>query len=133
VKEGKHHDLTLRRRRGRFIGHILRHSGLLKTVLEGEISGKNYRERPRMEYIGQMMKDVQIKKLCRDEKTGGEQRKQESCYKPILGLMIYDDIINLILITGFRYFRGNAQYQCTNAEVQCARTYIPFPAACIKK
>jgi hypothetical protein len=39
---------TLRRRRGRFNGHILRHSGLLKTKLEGEISGNNYRGRPRM-------------------------------------------------------------------------------------
>jgi hypothetical protein len=51
----------LRRRRGRFIGHILRHSSLLKTVLEGEISGKNYRGRPRMEYVGQIMKDVKRK------------------------------------------------------------------------
>jgi hypothetical protein len=49
---------TVRRRRGRFIGHILRHSSLLKTVLEGEISGKNYRGRPMMEYIGQIMKDI---------------------------------------------------------------------------
>jgi hypothetical protein len=28
---------TVRRRRGRYIGYILRHSSLLKTVLEGEI------------------------------------------------------------------------------------------------
>jgi hypothetical protein len=43
---------VFRRSRGRFIGHILRHNSFLKTVLEGEISGKNYRGRPRMEYIG---------------------------------------------------------------------------------
>jgi hypothetical protein len=49
------------RRRGRFIGHILRHSSLLKTVLEREISGKKYRVRPRMEYIAQIMKDVKTK------------------------------------------------------------------------
>jgi hypothetical protein len=52
---------TLRRRRGRLIGHILRHNSLLKTVLEGEISGKNYRRRHRMKYIGQTMKDVKRK------------------------------------------------------------------------
>jgi hypothetical protein len=39
---------SLRRRRGKFIGHILRHSGLLKTVMEGETSGKDYRGRSRM-------------------------------------------------------------------------------------
>jgi hypothetical protein len=32
-----------------------------KTVLEREISGKNFRGRPRMENIGQIMKDVKIK------------------------------------------------------------------------
>jgi hypothetical protein len=46
---------TLRRRRGGFVGHILRHSSLLKTVLEGEISAKNYRGRLRIEYIGQII------------------------------------------------------------------------------
>jgi hypothetical protein len=34
---------ALRRRRGIFIGLILRYSSLLKTVLEGKISGKIYR------------------------------------------------------------------------------------------
>jgi hypothetical protein len=33
----------------------------LKTVLEGEISGKNYRGRPRMEYIGQLVRDVKTR------------------------------------------------------------------------
>jgi hypothetical protein len=37
-----------KRRRGKFIGHILRHSSQLKTVSEGEMSGKNYRG-PRIE------------------------------------------------------------------------------------
>jgi hypothetical protein len=52
---------TVKKRGGRFIGHILRHSSLLKTVFEGEISGKNYRGRPRMEYIGQIMKNMKTK------------------------------------------------------------------------
>jgi hypothetical protein len=34
---------TLRKRRGRFIGHILRHRSILKTILEGEISGLNFK------------------------------------------------------------------------------------------
>jgi hypothetical protein len=51
---------ALRRRRGRFIGHILSQSSQLKTVLELEISGKNYRRGPRMEYIRKIMKDMKI-------------------------------------------------------------------------
>jgi hypothetical protein len=34
----------------------------LKTVLEREISGKNYRRRPRMEYIDHIMKEVKTKR-----------------------------------------------------------------------
>jgi hypothetical protein len=39
----------------------LGHSSLLKTALKGEISGKNYRGRPRMEYIGKIMKAPKTK------------------------------------------------------------------------
>jgi hypothetical protein len=49
---------NLRRRRGRFIGHILRHNSLLKAVLEGETSEKNYRGRPRTECIAQIINDA---------------------------------------------------------------------------
>jgi hypothetical protein len=31
------------------------------------------------------------KKLCGNEKTNREQRRLESCYKPIVGLMTNDD------------------------------------------
>jgi hypothetical protein len=54
---------SLNRRRGSFIWYILRHSSLLKTVLEGEISGKiedrkKNTKRSRLEYIGQITRDV---------------------------------------------------------------------------
>jgi hypothetical protein len=49
---------TLRRRRSRCIGHILRHSSLLKTVLEGKICGRSYSGGPRIE---QIMKGVKTK------------------------------------------------------------------------
>jgi hypothetical protein len=44
-----------------------------------------------MEYIGQIMKDANAKKLCSSEKTGREQTRLESCYKAILGLITNDD------------------------------------------
>jgi hypothetical protein len=34
-------------------------------------------------------------KLCRNEKFSGEQRKVESFYKPILGLITYDDELSV--------------------------------------
>jgi hypothetical protein len=43
------------------VGHILRHDGLMKTVPEGRIENKNYRGRPRLEYIEQIIKDVECK------------------------------------------------------------------------
>jgi hypothetical protein len=61
VGEKRNNMITHRRKRGRFIGYILRHCSLFKTVLEGEISGKNCRGRPRMEYIRKIMKNVKTK------------------------------------------------------------------------
>jgi hypothetical protein len=37
-------------RRDRLIGHLLRHEGLLKTVIEGTVEGKRCRGRPRQIY-----------------------------------------------------------------------------------
>jgi hypothetical protein len=79
---------TLRRRRGKFIGHVLRHSSPMKRLLEGEISGKNYRGRPRIEYVGQIMMDVKTKSHV-GMKILAETRVD--CNKPILGLMSNDD------------------------------------------
>lgn len=45
------------RRRNEWIGHIMRHEGLLKLIIEGCIDGKNHRGRPRLEYIQQIIKD----------------------------------------------------------------------------
>jgi hypothetical protein len=42
--------------------------------LEGEISGKNYRGRPRMEYIAQIIKDVKTKS-CVGMKRLAENRE----------------------------------------------------------
>jgi hypothetical protein len=73
---------TLKRRIGRLIGHILRHMGQIKTVLEGEISGKNYRARPRTEYIGKIMKEVKkrsfvyTKRLVENREDWGSTTKQ---------------------------------------------------------
>jgi hypothetical protein len=35
---------------GVWVGHLIRHEGLIKTILEGAVEGKNARGRPRREY-----------------------------------------------------------------------------------
>ena len=44
------------------VGHIMRHDGLMKTIVEGQVEGKMAQGRPRIIYIGQVMKDVKEKK-----------------------------------------------------------------------
>ena len=38
------------------------HDGLMKTIIEGQVNGKRGKGRPRMYYIGQIIKDVREKK-----------------------------------------------------------------------
>ena len=40
----------------------MRHDGLMKTIVEGQAEGKKGKGRPRMSYIGQVIKDVKEKK-----------------------------------------------------------------------
>jgi len=56
------------RRRNEWIGHIMRHEGLLKLIIEGTIEGNNRRGRPRLEFIQQIIKDQLV---CGNEKEGG--------------------------------------------------------------
>ena len=53
---------TLTRRRNNLVGHILRHDGLMKTIVEGQVDGKNGKGRPRIKYMEQVKKDVKEKK-----------------------------------------------------------------------
>ena len=53
---------NLKKRRDKFVGHILRHPGLVNRTLEGRVEGKNARGRPRLCFINQIVKDVGCKK-----------------------------------------------------------------------
>ena len=57
---------TLKRRRDNLIGHIMRHDGLMKTIVEGQVDGK--RGKGIMCYIEQIIKDVREKKYVNKKK-----------------------------------------------------------------
>lgn len=42
------------------IGHTLRHDSLLKLIIKGYVDDKTGRERPRMDYISQIMRDLDL-------------------------------------------------------------------------
>ena len=48
---------NLKRRRDNLIGHIIRHDGLIKTIVEGQVVGKRCKGRLRMCNIGDIIKD----------------------------------------------------------------------------
>lgn len=46
--------------RDNMIGHTLRYDNLLKLIIEGYVDDKTGRERPRMDYISQIMRDLDL-------------------------------------------------------------------------
>jgi len=48
-------------RRDRLIGHLLRHEGLLKTVIEGTVEEKRCIGRPRHRFIQQIVNEIRCK------------------------------------------------------------------------
>ena len=66
---------TLIKRRNNLIGHILRHDGLMKKTVEGQVEGKKGKERPRTKYMKQVKKDVQEKKYVDVKRLAGSRIK----------------------------------------------------------
>ena len=75
---------TLQKRRDIWIGHIIRQEGLVKTILEGSVEGRNCRGRPRLEYIRQVMEDTgchtyrEMKRLTEDREAWRAAANQPS-------------------------------------------------------
>ena len=64
AQEEKSFLRNLKGRRAKFIRHILRHNGLVKRITEGTIEGKNHRGRPRLDYMKQLMVDMNCTSYC---------------------------------------------------------------------
>ena len=51
------------------MGHILRQNGLVKRIIEGTIEGKNHRGRPCLDYMKQLMVDMNCTLYCELKRT----------------------------------------------------------------
>ena len=58
VKEKRSLYASIKRRRDRLTGHILRHEGLAGTILEGTVEGRKKKGRQRLQYVKQIIDDV---------------------------------------------------------------------------
>ena len=58
VREERSLWSTIKIRRDRMVGHLLRHEGLVRDILESETGVKRGRGRPRLDYCSQIVRDV---------------------------------------------------------------------------
>lgn len=71
-------DASIRHRRAQWLGHLIRHENIARTMLEGTIEGENKRGRPRREYLSQILHDMhctsyqQMRRLAEDRTTWRE-------------------------------------------------------------
>lgn len=67
-----------------WVGHFIRHEGLIKTIIEGAAAGENTWGRPRMQYTKQIMVDAGCTSYTAI-KIHAESTKMEGCFQPISG------------------------------------------------
>lgn len=77
---------SLRQRRVKLAGHVLRHEGTIKTIMEGYVEGKRPRRRPRLKYAQQIMEDVHCDTYQQMKRKACVTHLEKSC-KAICGLM----------------------------------------------
>jgi len=65
---------VIKQRQANWIGHVLRHDCLLKTVLEGKIDGKRPREEPRRK-MPDLLMEQKDKKISYEELKRGAQSR----------------------------------------------------------
>ena len=72
VQEQRSLTQVIKQRQANWIGHVLRHDCLLKTVLEGKIEGKRPRGKPRRKMLDLLMEQKDKKISYEKLKTGAQ-------------------------------------------------------------
>jgi len=76
VKEQRCLVHVIKQRQANWIGHVLRHDCLLKTVLEGKIEGKRTRGKPRRKMLDLLMEQGDKKISYQELNRRAEDRIQ---------------------------------------------------------
>jgi len=66
---------SLKKRRIKLIGHTLRHNSSLNRIMEGVLEGKNVVGRPPLDYLQQIMRNVNVPHY-RQMKRKAENREE---------------------------------------------------------
>jgi hypothetical protein len=66
---------VIENRRGKMIGHLLRHDDLIKVIIEGKIEGRRKRGRPRRAYMEQLKENIEVE-TYRELKEKAENRTE---------------------------------------------------------
>ena len=64
---------SLKKRRGQMMGHTLRHGGLFRGILEGEMGKKRGRGRPRLKYFDQIIRDMGCETFREGKQLAGDR------------------------------------------------------------
>ncbi|PZC78062.1 hypothetical protein B5X24_HaOG202597 [Helicoverpa armigera] len=74
---------SIENRRGKMIGHLIRHDDFIKNIVEGKVEGKRGRGRPRYSYMKQIKEKVnvvtykEVLELALDRRKWKELHRQE--------------------------------------------------------
>jgi hypothetical protein len=66
---------TLKTRRAKLIEQVLRHNSLLSRIIKGVIQGDNSRGRAPLDYISQIVRDMDCRSYC-ELKRKAEKRQE---------------------------------------------------------
>ncbi|KAJ2951390.1 hypothetical protein O0L34_g13533 [Tuta absoluta] len=75
VKEQRSSLRTIDDRRGKMMGHLIRHDHFLKNIVEGKVEGRRGRGRPRRNYFDQIKEKVNV--VSYQEVKSLAERRQE--------------------------------------------------------
>lgn len=66
---------TIENRRGKMVGHLIRHDSFIKTIMEGKIEGKRGRGRPRISYMSQIKEKIAVVSYKEVKETALERNR----------------------------------------------------------
>jgi hypothetical protein len=96
---------TIRQRISRWVGHVVKDSHCMQSIMEGKIEGKAPGGRPRDKYLGKVKKDAGKKRHGEVKKIAWDGKEWRAAV--ILGLLYYNSNYNRYSAPGLRDDESN--------------------------